>query len=86
MFIPREKKMSYTREDVDRFKQEMIADAQRLGIKPVIEMEEDDLYKCVGLENCLSLNVARRVTTNKRRHRDLTSMDRIVTPSNISPS
>ena len=73
IYIPKEKKkiMSYTHEDVDRFIQAMIGDALRLGTTPAIGTDEDDLYKCVGLENLLSRNVARWVATNKRRHANL---------------
>ena len=68
IYIPKEKKkiMSYTHEDVDRFIQAMIGDALRLGTTPAIGTD-----KCVGLENLLSRNVARRVATNKRRHASL---------------
>jgi hypothetical protein len=63
--------MSYTQEDINQFIQAMIGDALRLRTTPVIGMEEDVLYECVGLENFLSRNVAMRVATNKRRHADL---------------
>ena len=64
--------MSYTHEDINQFTQAMIGDALRLRTTPVIEMEDQDvLYECVGLENLLSRNVARRVATNKRWHASL---------------
>ena len=75
IYIPKEKKKkitSYTHEDINQFTQAIIGDALRLRTTPVIEMEEDILYECVGLENfLLSQNVARRVATNKRRHANL---------------
>ena len=63
--------VSYTYEDINQFIQAMIGDALRLRTTPVIEMEEDDLYECVGLENLLSRNVARHVATDKHRHANL---------------
>jgi hypothetical protein len=63
--------MSYTHDDINQFIQAAIGDALRLRTTPVIEMEEDVLYECVGLENLLSRNVARWVATNKRRHANL---------------
>ena len=63
--------MSYTQEDINQFIQAIIVDALRLRTTPVIEMEDDDLCECVGLENLLSRNVARWVATNKRRHANL---------------
>ena len=63
--------VSYTHEDINQFTQAMIGDALRLRTTPVIEMEDDDLCECIGLENLLSRNVARRVATKKRRHANL---------------
>ena len=63
--------MSYTHDDINQFIQAAIGDALRLRTMPVIEMEEDVLYECVGLENLRSRNVARWVATNKRRHANL---------------
>ena len=73
IYIPKEKKKvtSYTHEDINQFTQAIIGDALRLRTTPVIDMEEDILYECVGLENLLSRSVARQVATNKRRHASL---------------
>ena len=69
IYIPKERKSrSYSPEDIDRFLHAMITDALRLGTTPYTDMEEDDLYKSIGLESFLSGNIARLVL---ERHTDL---------------
>mmetsp|Transcript_5815 Transcript_5815/g.10493 ORF Transcript_5815/g.10493 Transcript_5815/m.10493 type:complete len:138 (+) Transcript_5815:321-734(+) len=59
----------HSSQDKRRFTRELMQDARRMGmILARYEPQEDEIYNCVGLENLLSFEKARRTMEYKARH------------------
>ncbi len=61
-----------THKDKTRFRRELAREAQRLGrilatLSPD-DVNQEDIYGCVGIENLISLDEARRAAEHKRDH------------------
>ena len=62
----------YSSDEKSYMKQELATDARRLGkiisTQSAQDISQDDIYSCIGIEHLLSLNKARRVLANRRKH------------------
>ena len=72
----------YSSEDCRRFEEQRIKDGRNLGRmlsepKAHQHVSNEDMYNCIGCEKFMSLDRARRVVRNRRRHANLivTSQD-----------
>lgn len=65
----------YTTEDRSLFRQELIRDARTqgrlLGTQRPEDVSQDDIFKCVGIENLLSLERTVRVMEHRQQHLQL---------------